>query len=56
MNTALLRDWQAWLARAARWLAYGAPIKTPIRDRRERLAKVLAEGRCLAEQEGKMRA
>jgi hypothetical protein len=56
MNIALLRDWQAWLQRAARWIAWGPPLTTPIRFRRERLALVLEEGRRLSEEEGRMRA
>jgi hypothetical protein len=56
MNRQLLQDWKNWLTRAGKWLAFGPPIETPIRYRRERLALVLEEGRRLSEEEGRMRA
>ena len=56
MNRQLLRDWLAWLKKAGMWLAYGPPIKTPMRDRIERLDKILAEGHLLSERSKRMKA
>jgi hypothetical protein len=48
MNRALVSDWILWLERAAKWLAYGPPLTTPVRDRCDRLDKILEEGRRLS--------
>ena len=56
LNRQLLRDWLLWLQKAARWIAFGPPPKTPTRDRIERLDKILAEGHLLAERSRRMKA
>jgi len=56
MNRQLLADWKNWLTRAGRWLTYGPPIKTPHRDKIERLDKILAEGHLLSERARRMKA